>query len=187
MTLCSFIDLPPPTPPPGAACTPICTTVSTSWPAITLAITGFRMSARTNETGPRSDRGGTTSTPMTRDTAGSAAIRRAKRPPTSRDTPVTSTTRPTPGPLSCAVTTVRLAAGPRPAGRPSGLLALTATLDARLLEQLAVLLLGHALAALLDNRTHRWTFHIDTDERRRPERPVEPAGRGDELTNKGSA
>jgi hypothetical protein len=38
--------------------------------------------------------------------------------------------------------------------RRAGLLALTATLDARLLEQLAVLLLGHALATLLDYRTH---------------------------------
>src|SRR5690606_14068758 len=35
------------------------------------------------------------------------------------------------------------------------LLAELATLDARLLEQLAVLLLRHALAALLDHRSHR--------------------------------
>ncbi len=39
-----------------------------------------------------------------------------------------------------------------------GLLALTAALDARALEQLAVLLLGHALAALLDDRTHGGPF-----------------------------
>src|SRR5699024_5682424 len=37
---------------------------------------------------------------------------------------------------------------------PCGLLAELATLDARPLQQLAVLLLGHALAALLDDRTH---------------------------------
>jgi hypothetical protein len=36
----------------------------------------------------------------------------------------------------------------------SRLLAETATLNACLLEQLAVLLLRHALAALLDDRTH---------------------------------
>jgi hypothetical protein len=36
----------------------------------------------------------------------------------------------------------------------SRLLAETATLDARLLQQLAVLLLRHALATLLDDRTH---------------------------------
>ena len=52
----------------------MCTTVSTSCPVITLAITGLRMSARTNATLPRSPRGGTTSTPMTRSTAGSAAM-----------------------------------------------------------------------------------------------------------------
>ena len=44
------------------------------------------------------------------------------------------------------------------ANEPRGLLAELATLDARLLQQLAVLLLGHALAPLLDDRTHRETF-----------------------------
>ncbi len=117
----------------------MCTTVSTSCPVITLAITGLRMSARTNATLPRSSRGGTTSTPMTRSTAGSAAIRRANRPPKSRETPVTRTTRP----MTC---------GPGPGA--AGLLALATTLDARLLQQLAVLLLGHPLATLLDYRTH---------------------------------
>src|ERR1700683_3301537 len=37
-------------------------------------------------------------------------------------------------------------------------LLLVAALDARLLQQLAVLLLGHALAALLDDRAHRTTL-----------------------------
>src|SRR3954453_15916276 len=139
MTLCSFIDVLPPARPGsfGEDWTLMCTTVSTSCPAITLAITGLRMSARTNPTSPRSPRGGTTSTPITRSTEGSAAMRRAKRPPRSRETPVTSTTRPTRTPSDGA-----------------GLLALAATLDARLLEELAVLLLGHPLATLLDYRTH---------------------------------
>jgi hypothetical protein len=46
----------------------------------------------------------------------------------------------------------------------AGLLALAATLDARLLEQLAVLLLGHPLATLLDYRTHVWTFRVTNDD-----------------------
>src|SRR4051812_39538003 len=138
MTLCSFIDVRPPAS-WGADWTLMCTTVSTSCPVITLAITGLRMSARTNETGPRSSRGGTVSTPMTRSIPGAAAIRRANRPPKSRETPVTSTTRPT-------------SAVPDPGA--VGLLALAATLDARLLQELAVLLLRHALASLLDYRTH---------------------------------
>src|SRR5579863_1563947 len=37
-------------------------------------------------------------------------------------------------------------------------LLLVPTLDARLLQQLAVLLLGHALAALLDDRAHGTTL-----------------------------
>ena len=41
MTLCSFIDVRPPAS-RGADCTLMCTTVSTSCPAITLAITGLR-------------------------------------------------------------------------------------------------------------------------------------------------
>jgi hypothetical protein len=39
-------------------------------------------------------------------------------------------------------------------------LAETTALDAGLLEQLAVLLLGHALATLLDDRTHEVPFTI---------------------------
>ena len=67
----------------------------------------------------------------------SRAAARAKRRPKSREIPVTSTTRP----MGEGV-----------------LLAELAALDARLLEQLAVLLLGHALAPLLDDRTHGETF-----------------------------
>ena len=69
MTLSSFIVLRPPAL-PGVAITLMWTTVSTSSLAITLAMTGLRMSARTNETSPMSPRGGTTSTPMTRSTRG---------------------------------------------------------------------------------------------------------------------
>ena len=72
MTLSSFIVVRPPAL-PGVAITLMWTTVSTSSLAMTLAITGLRMSARTKVTSPMSSRGGTTSTPMTRSTAGSAA------------------------------------------------------------------------------------------------------------------
>ena len=48
MTLCSFIDARPPR--RREATTEVCTTVSTSSPAMTLAITGLRMSARTKRT-----------------------------------------------------------------------------------------------------------------------------------------
>ena len=91
MTLSSFI-VPRPPALPGVEMTLMCTTVSTFSLAITLAITGLRMSARTNETSPTSPRGGTTSTPMTRSTVGSAASARAERRPRSRETPVTRTT-----------------------------------------------------------------------------------------------
>ena len=77
MTLSSFIGCGPPAL-PGVAITLMWTTVSTSSLAITLAITGLRMSARTKETSPRSPRGGTTSTPMTRLDAGVAGERRAR-------------------------------------------------------------------------------------------------------------
>ena len=53
MTLISFIDVRPPAP-LGVAITLRWTTVSTSSAAITLAITGLRMSARTKRTSPRS-------------------------------------------------------------------------------------------------------------------------------------
>src|SRR3954462_12992676 len=140
MTLSSFIVFRPPAL-PGVEMTLMWTTVSTSSLTMTLAMTGLRMSARTNETSPMSPRGGTASTPTTRSTAGSAATARANRRPRSRETPVTRTTLPA-----------------LPMRRAGGLLAELATLHARLLEQLAVLLLGHALAPLLDDRTHRETF-----------------------------
>jgi hypothetical protein len=132
---------------PGVAITLMWTTVSTSSLAITLAITGLRMSARTNETSPMSPRGGTTSTPITRRTVGSAVSMRAKRRPRSRETPVTRTTL-------LALLAVPLLMGVT--GPGVGLLAELATLNARLLQKLAVLLLGHALAPLLDDRTHRY-------------------------------
>ena len=91
MTLSSFI-VPRPPALPGVAMTLMWTTVSTSSLAITLAITGLRMSARTKETSPMSSRGGTASTPTTRSTSGSAASRRANLRPRSRETPVTRTT-----------------------------------------------------------------------------------------------
>src|SRR3954471_2584668 len=140
MTLSSFIVLRPPAL-PGVAMMLMWTTVSTSSLTITFAMTGLRMSARTNDTSPMSPRGGTASTPMTRSTEGSAATARANRRPRSRETPATRTTLPA-----------------LPMRRTAGLLAELATLDARLLQQLAVLLLGHALAPLLDDRTHRETF-----------------------------
>ena len=86
MTLSSFI-VPRPPALPGVAMTLMWTTVSTSSLAMTLAITGLRMSARTNETSPMSSRGGTASTPITRSTPGSAARRRANLRPRSRRLP----------------------------------------------------------------------------------------------------
>ena len=53
MTLISFIIARPPAS-SGVAITAMCTTVSTSAWAMTLAITGLRMSARTNSASPRS-------------------------------------------------------------------------------------------------------------------------------------
>src|SRR6478752_9091205 len=144
MTLSSFIVFLPPAL-PGVEMMLMWTTVSTSSLTMTFAITGLRMSARTKETSPMSPRGGTASMPMTRATAGSSAAARANRRPRSRETPVTRTTLP--------ALTIRTRAA---------LLAELATLDARLLEQLAVLLLGHTLAPLLDDRTHRETFQRST-------------------------
>ena len=69
MTLSSFI-VPRAPAVPGVAMTLMWTTVSTSSRAITLAMTGLRMSARTNWTSPMSPRGGITSTPITRSTWG---------------------------------------------------------------------------------------------------------------------
>src|SRR6478672_3511447 len=138
MTLSSFIVVRPPAL-PGVEITLMWTTVSTSSFAMTFAMTGLRMSARTKETSPMSPRGGTTSTPMTRRTSGSEATERANRRPRSRETPVTSTIL-------------------WPPAMASRLLAELASLHARLLQQLAVLLLRHALAPLLDDRTHKRTF-----------------------------
>src|SRR5919112_778551 len=76
--------------------------------------------------------GGTGPPPMPRPIDGSSGSSAASAPPSHRLTPVTSTT----------------------AGGTSVSSLLVATLDARLLQQLAVLLLGHPLAALLDDRTH---------------------------------
>ena len=53
ITLISFIAMRPPAP-CGVAMTFMCTTVSTASSVITLAITGFLMSARTTRTRPRS-------------------------------------------------------------------------------------------------------------------------------------
>src|SRR6185312_5199869 len=109
---------------------------STDAAEMTLPISGLRMSARTNSVRPRrrsiSGVGGTVSTPMTRPMDGSAASSAASAPPSHRLTPVTRTT----------------------AGGTSVSSLLVAALDARLLQQLAVLLLRHPLAPLLDDRTH---------------------------------
>src|SRR4051812_39874897 len=135
MTLSSFIGTRPPDP-AGVELMFMCTTVSTDAEAMTLAISGLRMSARTNSVRPSrrsiAGDGGTVSTPMTRPIDGSLASSAASAPPSHRLTPVTRTT----------------------AGGTSVSSLLVATLDARLLQQLAVLLLGHPLAALLDDRTH---------------------------------
>ena len=96
MTLISFIDMRPPAC-MGVAMTPMCTTVSTWAASITFAMIGLRMSARTNSAPPISCRGATTSTPMTRSTAGSCVRIRAIRPPRYRETPVTRTTCPMDG------------------------------------------------------------------------------------------
>src|SRR3954471_17568594 len=135
MTLSSFIGTRPPAP-AGVELMFMCTTVSTDAAAMTLPISGLRMSARTNSVRPRvrsiSADGGTVSTPMTRSMDGSAASSAASAPPSHRLTPVTRTT----------------------AGGTSLSSLLVASLDAGLLQQLAVLLLRHPLAALLDDRTH---------------------------------
>src|SRR5215212_45677 len=160
ITLSSFI-VPRPPAVPGVAMTLMWTTVSTSSLAITLAITGLRMSARTNETSPMSSRGGIASMPTTRSTPGSAARRRAKRRPRSRETPVTRTT------FLVAPPTALPSTGPR-----GPLLAELASLDAGLLQQLAVLLLRHPLATLLDDRTHEYLFQPDcSDISGIPDRP----------------
>src|ERR687893_236672 len=135
MTLSSFIGTRPPDP-AGVELMFMCTTVSTDAAAMTLPISGLRMSARANSVRPSRRSipgdGGTVSTPMTRPIEGSAASSAASAPPSHRLTPVTRTT----------------------AGGTSVSSLLVASLDAGLLEELAVLLLRHPLAALLDDRTH---------------------------------
>src|ERR671939_445262 len=135
MTLSSFIGPRPPEP-AGVELMFMCTTVSTDALAMTLPINGLRMSARTNSVRPSrrsiSGDGGTVSTPMIRSIDGSAASSAARAPPSHRLTPVTRTT----------------------AGGTSLSSLLVAPLDAGLLQQLAVLLLRHPLATLLDDRTH---------------------------------
>src|SRR5919206_450570 len=135
MTFSSFIGCRPPAP-AGVELMFMCTTVSTDAAAMTLPISGLRMSARTNSVRPSrrsiSCDGGTVSTPMTRSIAGSAASSAARAPPSHRLTPVTRTTE----------------------GGTSLSSLLVAPLDASLLQQLAVLLLRHPLAPLLDDRTH---------------------------------
>src|SRR4051812_18245282 len=135
MTLSSFIGPRPPAP-AGVELMFMCTTVSTDAFAMTLPISGLRMSARTNSVRPRrrsiSADGGTVSTPMIRSIDGSVASSAARAPPSHRLTPVTRTT----------------------AGGTSVSSLLVASLDAGLLQQLAVLLLRHPLAPLLDDRTH---------------------------------
>src|SRR4051794_11719554 len=93
MTLSSFI-VPRPPALPGVAMTLMWTTVSTSSFASTFAITGVRMSARMKDIPPTSPCGGATSTPITRSMPSTLARARAKRRPRSRETPVTSATRP---------------------------------------------------------------------------------------------
>src|SRR3954452_24788354 len=135
MTLSSFIAPRPPAP-AGVELMFMCTTVSTDAAEMTFPISGLRMSARTNLVRPSrrsiSAEGGTVSTPMTRAIAGSPTSSAARAPPSHRLTPVTRTT----------------------AGGTSVRSLLVASLDAGLLEQLAVLLLRHPLAPLLDDRTH---------------------------------
>ncbi len=80
MTLISFWEVRPPAE-TGVAMTFMWTTVSTPVSAITRAMTGLRMSARTNWAPPMSCGGGMTSTPMTRGASGSLLRARANCPP----------------------------------------------------------------------------------------------------------
>src|SRR3954451_21024010 len=164
MTFSSFIDARPPAP-AGVRLMFMWTTVSTAADSITFPINGLRMSARTNSVRPRRrstpGAGGTVSTPMTRSIARSAASSAANAPPSHRLTPVTRTT----------------------AGGTSVSSLLVASLDAGLLEELAVLLLRHPLAALLDDRTHvllptSWSHGCD---RERPGSVTPGTVRGDQL------
>src|SRR4051794_20026418 len=148
MTLSSFIGTRPPEP-AGVELMFMCTTVSTDADPMTLPISGLRMSARTNSVRPSrrsiAGDGGTVSTPMTRSREESAASSAASAPPSHRLTPVTRTT----------------------AGGTSVSSLLVATLNARLLQQLAVLLLRHPLAPLLDDRTHECSRRREISARTR--------------------
>ena len=135
MTLISFIEERPPG--PGVATTARCTTVSTPRVAITLEITGLRMSARTKSSLAQvvagrdhvdtddlgvllgGERTGESGTQVARDSG-------------DEDYPVRG----------------------HQGARSRRLLACAAALDPCALEQLAMLLLRHPLAALLDDRTH---------------------------------
>ena len=65
-----------------------------------------------------------------------------------------------------------------------GLLAELAALDARLLQQLAVLLLGHTLAPLLDDRTHGKPFTVLFGRPgKTPGGPAQPIGRAARQQN----
>src|SRR3954451_7950171 len=148
MTLSSFIGTRPPEP-AGVELMFMCTTVSTDADPMTLPISGLRMSARTNSVRPSlrsiAGDGGAVSTPMTRSREESAASSAASAPPSHRLTPVTRTT----------------------AGGTSVSSLLVATLNARLLQQLAVLLLRHPLAPLLDDRPHECSRRREISARTR--------------------
>src|SRR5690349_1619724 len=161
MTFCSFIAARPPCRLSGTLVIARCTTASA--PSSAIASVAARASARIRSTPssrPSRRAGGSCgSRPTTRSIRGSAARRAATRAPRYRLTPVTTTT------LGGEVTTSApfdaeprkvLGRRRRQPGDPPGLpsLAQTATLDAGLAQQLAVLLLRHTLAALLDHGAH---------------------------------
>src|SRR3954447_8980945 len=95
----------------------------------------------------------------------------AKRPPRYRDIPVTSTTRAIGSPwgLLAAERCGRAAraATPQRAGARGASL-LVAALVTRLAQQLAVLLLGHPLAALLDDGAHVSSQSVQSGSRSVP-------------------
>jgi hypothetical protein len=154
MTLISFIVTRPPAC-TGVERTPMCTTVSTPAAAMTLPMIGLRMSARTKSAPPMSSRGGTMSTPTTRSTPGSrdrmapcgCQVADAEMtPPTAHAAPPS----PARGPYPSAPDSTT--EGDDPAGRLLRLQRCSyffTTLNARLLQQLAVLLLRQRLRRFL--------------------------------------
>src|SRR5664279_3197289 len=138
----------------GVAEADACTTVSTPAASITLATNGFRMSTRAKSAAPIRARaagsGRAASTPITRSTPGCSASRPARRDPRNLVTPVTRTIRP----AIAAPPLRRPLLGCSPTGPATGLLAGLATGHPGLAKQLAMLLLGHPLATLLDDRAH---------------------------------